>query len=47
MTHQDPQRPLTPDEEKKVRRTLIILYVAMGLLAVIPFLVLWWMNRGK
>jgi hypothetical protein len=43
----DPQRPLTPEEEMKVKRSLTILYLAMGVLAAAPFVVLWWMNRGK
>jgi hypothetical protein len=43
----DPQRPLTPEEERKVKRSLTILYVAMGLLAAAPFIVLWWVNRAK
>ena len=43
----DPQQPLTPEEEKKAKRALIILYVAMAIMAALPFIVLWWMNRGK
>lgn len=39
--------PLTPEEQRKVKRSLIILYSAMALLTIIPFVVLWWVNRGK
>ena len=43
----DPQRPLTPEEEKKAKRALIVLYVAMAIMAALPFVVLWWVTRGK
>lgn len=43
----DPQRPLTPDEERKVRRSLTILYIAMAILAVLPFIALWLVNRSE
>lgn len=36
--------PLTPEEEKKVKRTLTILYIAMAIMAVIPFVVVFWAN---
>lgn len=39
--------PLSPEEQRKVRRSLVILYSAMALLTIIPFVVLWWVNRGK
>ena len=43
----DPQRPLTPEEERKAHRALTILYIAMGIMAAVPFLVLWWMKRSQ
>jgi hypothetical protein len=43
----DPQRPLTPEEERKAKKALTILYIAMGIMAAVPFLVLWWANRNK
>ena len=45
--NKDPQRPLTPEEQRKVNRSLTILYVAMAVMAVVPFVLLWWLNRNK
>lgn len=38
------QPPLSPEEEKKVKRTLTILYIAMAIMAAIPFIVVFWMK---
>ena len=42
-----PDRPLSEEEKRKVNRALVILYVAMFLMAAVPFAVLWWLGRGK
>lgn len=42
-----PQAPLTPEEQRKAKRALVILYSAMILLGILPFVALWWVNRGK
>jgi len=39
--------PLTPEEQRKVNRSLVILYLAMALMTGSLFLVLWLNNRGR
>lgn len=46
MTTPSPEQH-TPEEQRKVRRSLIILYSAMFALNAVLFLVFWWANRGK
>lgn len=43
----EPPRELTPEEQRKADKALKILYIAMAVLAALPFLLLWLTNRHK
>jgi len=43
----DPDKPLTPEEQQKADRALRILYAAMAVMVVLPFVLLWYANRNK
>lgn len=46
MKTPEPEKPLTPEEQRKADRALRVLYVAMGVMALLPFLLLW-LTRGR
>lgn len=44
MMDPEEKREFTPEEEAKGRRALMILYIAMGIMIVAPFLVLFFIK---
>jgi len=42
-----PQRELTPAQQAVVFRAQLILFLIMGFFIIAPFVVWWWLSRGR